>query len=203
MELNLRHVVITSVDRDDDTDNGASHFKKTVQAIKKYAPQCRIELLIPDLQGNEKDLRTIVESGIDVLNHNVETIPRLYKKVRPGAGYLRSLSILRWAKEMDPSIKTKSGIMVGIGEQPQEILALMDDLRASNVDIMTIGQYLRPSDRQLPVREYVELEQFKAYEVAGLEKGFKFVESGPLVRSSYHAWKHTDSVLNQQALESA
>jgi lipoic acid synthetase len=190
-ELKLKHAVITSVDRDDSFDNGASHFAKTVAAVRKHAPTCKIELLIPDLQGARKDLEIIVGSGIDVLNHNVETVPRLYKKVRPGAGYIRSLSILRWAKELDPRIMTKSGIMVGLGEESGEVLALMDDLRASNVDIMTIGQYLRPSERQLPVREFVTPEEFKAYEEAGLARGFKFVESGPLVRSSYHAWKHT------------
>lgn len=190
-ELKLRHAVITSVDRDDASDNGARHFQKTVHAIRKHAPECKVELLIPDLQGSRKDLETIVASGIDVLNHNVETVPRMYKKVRPGAGYIRSLSILRWAKEIDPSIMTKSGIMVGLGEEKEEVLALMDDLRASDVDIMTIGQYLRPSQRQLPVRAFVTPEEFKQYELEGLSRGFKFVESGPLVRSSYHAWKHT------------
>jgi lipoyl synthase len=190
-ELKLRHAVITSVDRDDTVDNGATHFAKTVHAIRKHAPECKIELLIPDLQGSRDDLEKIVASGIDVLNHNVETVPRLYKKVRPGAGYIRSLTILRWAKEMDPSILTKSGIMVGLGEERDEVLALMDDLRASNIDIMTIGQYLRPSERQLPVKAFVTPEEFKDYEREALARGFKFVESGPLVRSSYHAWKHT------------
>lgn len=192
-ELGLHHAVITSVDRDDSTDNGASHFAKTVRAIQKHAPSCKIELLIPDLQGNRKDLETIVGSGINVLNHNVETVPRLYKKVRPGAGFIRSLSILRWAKEVDPSIMTKSGIMVGLGEERSEVLTLMDDLRHAGVDIMTIGQYLRPSERQLPVRQFITPEEFADYEREGLARGFKFVESGPLVRSSYHAWKHTSS----------
>lgn len=192
-ELGLHHAVITSVDRDDSTDNGASHFAKTVRAIQKHAPTCKIELLIPDLQGNRKDLETIVSSGINVLNHNVETVPRLYKKVRPGAGYIRSLSILGWAKEVDSRIMTKSGIMVGLGEQRSEVLALMDDLRNVGVDIMTIGQYLRPSERQLPVRQFITPEEFADYEREGLARGFKFVESGPLVRSSYHAWKHTSS----------
>lgn len=192
-ELGLHHAVITSVDRDDSTDNGASHFAKTVRAIQKHAPSCKIELLIPDLQGNRKDLETIVGSGINVLNHNVETVPRLYKKVRPGAGFIRSLSILRWAKEIDPRIMTKSGIMVGLGEERSEVLALMDDLRHAGVDIMTIGQYLRPSERQLPVRQFITPEEFADYEREGLARGFKFVESGPLVRSSYHAWKHTSS----------
>ncbi len=192
-ELGLHHAVITSVDRDDSTDNGASHFAKTVRAIQKHAPSCKIELLIPDLQGNRKDLETIVGSGINVLNHNVETVPRLYKKVRPGAGFIRSLSILRWAKEIDSRIMTKSGIMVGLGEERSEVLALMDDLRHAGVDIMTIGQYLRPSERQLPVRQFITPEEFADYEREGLARGFKFVESGPLVRSSYHAWKHTSS----------
>jgi lipoic acid synthetase len=190
-KLNLRHAVITSVDRDDSTDNGAGHFAKTVRAIHKHAPDCKIELLIPDLQGSQKDLEIIVKSGIDVLNHNIETVPRLYKKVRPGAGYIRSLTILRWAKEFDALILTKSGIMVGLGETFDEVLSVMDDMRANNIDIMTIGQYLRPSERQLPVRAFVTPEEFKKYEEEGLKRGFKFVESGPLVRSSYHAWKHT------------
>jgi len=190
-ELKLRHAVITSVDRDDVTDNGATHFSKTVAAIKKHAPNCKIELLIPDLQGSIKDLETIVKSGIDVLNHNIETVPRLYKKVRPGAGYIRSLTILKSAKEFDPNVRTKSGIMVGLGETKEEIFRVMDDMRASDIDIMTIGQYLRPSTKQLPVREYITPEEFKEFEEVGLSKGFKFVESGALVRSSYHAWKHT------------
>ncbi len=189
--LNLKHAVITSVDRDDRTDNGAEHFYKTVKSIQKRAPECKIELLIPDLQGSRKDLERILESGINVLNHNVETVPRLYKKVRPGAGYVRSLSILRWAKEIDPTVMTKSGIMLGLSEEKEEVLALMDDLRDANVDIMTIGQYLRPSEKQLPVKAFITPEEFKEYEEEGLKRGFKFVESGALVRSSYHAWKHT------------
>ncbi len=190
-ELKLEHVVITSVDRDDVQDNGASHFAKTVAAIHQHSPACRVELLIPDMQGSRPDLETIMQSRINVLNHNLETVPRLYKKVRPGAGYIRSLSILRWAKELDPNVLTKSGIMVGLGETKEEVLRLMDDLRDADVDIMTIGQYLRPSLRQTPLRAYISPEEFKEYETLGLEKGFSFVESGPLVRSSYHAWKHT------------
>lgn len=190
-ELRLKHAVITSVDRDDHVDNGASHFAKTVAAVHLYAPECKVELLIPDLQGSRRDLETLLAAGVDVLNHNVETVPRLYKKVRPGAGYIRSLSILRWAKEIDAKVLTKSGIMVGLGEERDEVLALMDDLRNAGVDIMTIGQYLRPSERQLPVKRFVTPDEFKEYESEGLARGFKFVESGPLVRSSYHAWKHT------------
>jgi lipoyl synthase len=192
-ELKLKHVVVTSVDRDDVEDNGAGHFSQTVRAIRKQSPDCKIELLIPDLKGSQKDLITIVQSGIDILNHNVETVPRLYKKVRPGAGYIRSLSILRWAKETDQNILTKSGIMVGLGEEPEEVLSLMDDLRASGVDIMTIGQYLRPTQKQMPVKAYITPEEFEFYRIEGLKRGFKFVESGALVRSSYHAWKHTVS----------
>jgi len=190
-ELKLKHAVITSVDRDDVADNGAEHFCKTVAAVHKHAPNCKVELLIPDLKGSMRDLETIMGSRIDVLNHNVETVPRMYKKVRPGAGYIRSLTILKHAKECDHNVLTKSGIMLGLGEGRDEVLRLMDDLRASNVDIMTIGQYLRPSDRQLPVREFITPEEFVEYEREGLARGFKFVESGALVRSSYHAWKHT------------
>jgi lipoic acid synthetase len=130
-DLGLKHVVVTSVDRDDSTDNGASHFAKTVSAIRKHAAECKIELLIPDMQGSQKDLETIVRSGIHVLNHNIETVPRLYRKVRPGAGYIRSLTILRWAKEVDPLILTKSGIMVGLGETKEEVHQVMDDMRFS------------------------------------------------------------------------
>ena len=190
-ELGLKHVVITSVDRDDISDFGGGHFAQTVRAIKNHAPDCRIELLIPDLKGSRPALEKIMETGVNVLNHNVETIPRLYRKVRPGSGYIRSLTILKWAKELDQNALTKSGIMVGLGETRDEVLSLMDDLRAMNVDIMTIGQYLRPTKKQMPVREFVTPEQFKDYEEEGKKRGFKFIESGPLVRSSYHAWKHT------------
>jgi lipoic acid synthetase len=193
-ELGLKHAVVTSVDRDDVADNGAQHFCKTVQAIRKHAPGCKIELLIPDLKGSRRDLLTILSAHVDVLNHNIETIPRLYKKVRPGAGYIRSLSIHRWAKEIDPDIITKSGIMVGLGETKDEVLQVMDDMRSCGIDVMTIGQYLRPSERQLPVRAYITPDEFKEYEQEGLRRGFSFVESGPFVRSSYHAWKHTESI---------
>lgn len=190
-ELKLKHAVITSVDRDDALDNGASHFYKTVKAIHKHSPDCKVELLIPDLQGNTKDLETILSAKINVLNHNLETVPRLYKKVRPGAGYIRSLTILRSAKEIDPQVKTKSGIMVGLGETKEEVLKLMDDLRAINVDIITIGQYLRPSQKQLPVKEWITPDDFKFFKDEGEKRGFSYVESGALVRSSYHAWKHS------------
>jgi lipoic acid synthetase len=193
-KLGLKHAVITSVDRDDVADYGAEHFAKTVRAIHRHAPDCKVELLIPDLMGSKEALATIMEAGVDVLNHNVETVPRLYRKVRPKAGYIRSLSILSWAKELDPASRTKSGIMVGLGEEFDEVLKLMDDLREHNVDIMTIGQYLRPTAKQLPVKEFITPEEFARYEEEGLKRGFSFVESGPLVRSSYHAWKHSESV---------
>lgn len=194
-DLKLKHAVITSVDRDDAIDNGAGHFAKTVAAIRKHAPECKIELLIPDLQGSWKDLETIVKSGVDVLNHNIETVPRMYKKVRPGAGYIRSLTLLSTAKEINPKLLTKSGIMLGLGETKEEILQVMDDMRHHKINIMTIGQYLRPSNKQLPVKAFITPEEFKEFEVIGLEKGFSYVESGALVRSSYHAWKHTEGAL--------
>jgi lipoic acid synthetase len=190
-ELALVHSVVTSVDRDDVSDNGASHFHATVTAIHKHAPKCRVELLIPDLKGSRKDLETILSAKINVLNHNLETVPRLYRKVRPGAGYIRSLSILRWAKEIDSGVATKSGIMVGLGEKREEVLRLMDDLRDAEVEIMTIGQYLRPSEKQLTIKQWITPDEFNEYEEQGYRRGFKFVESGPLVRSSYHAWRHT------------
>lgn len=192
--LGLKHAVITSVDRDDVADNGAGHFNKTVRAVRTHSPGCKIELLIPDLKGSRPDLETILASKIDVLNHNIETVPRLYKKVRPGAGYVRSLSIHRWAKEIDPQVVTKSGIMVGLGETKEEVLAVMDDMRAVGIDVMTIGQYLRPTQNQLPVRAFITPEEFKEYEEEGMKRGFRFVESGPFVRSSYHAWKHTADI---------
>lgn len=190
-KLGLQHAVITSVDRDDLPDLGAGHFAQTARAIQKNTPDCKIEFLIPDMAGSKSALEIIMRENINILNHNVETVPRLYKKVRPKAGYIRSLSILKWAKELNPETLTKSGIMVGLGEQKEEVFALMDDLRAVNVDIMTIGQYLRPSDKQMPVKYFVTPEEFQEYADVAKSKGFRYVESGPLVRSSYHAWKHT------------
>ncbi|MCB0317566.1 MAG: lipoyl synthase [Bdellovibrionales bacterium] len=192
-KLGLKHAVITTVNRDDVADNGASHFANTITSIKKHSPECKVEFLISDLNGSRKDLEIVMAAGLDVLNHNMETVPRLYRKVRPYAGYIRSLSILRWAKEFDPNVKTKSGIMVGLGETTKEVLTLMDDLRWAGVDIMTLGQYLRPSEKQLPITEFITPEQFKFYEEEGYQRGFSFVESGPLVRSSYHAWRHTST----------
>jgi len=193
-KLNLKHVVVTSVDRDDLIDRGSNHFVKTAEALKQHCPGVKIEFLIPDFEGIYEHIKDIALSGVNILNHNVETVPRLYKRVRPGSGYIRSVSLLKTAKEVNPKIITKSGIMVGLSETKEEVLSLMDDLREANVDIMTIGQYLRPTAKQMPVHSFITPEEFKEYERIGLSKGFKFVESGPLVRSSYHAWKHSENI---------
>jgi len=194
-ELGLKHVVITSVNRDDLEDMGAAHFDQTVKAIIAQSPECQIELLIPDMRGKKALVEKILRSGhVHVLNHNVETVPRLYRSVRPGASFERSLKVLRWAKELHPNIKTKSGLMVGLGEEYEEVLQLMDSLREAKVEILTIGQYLQPTAAQLPVERFVTPAEFEAYREVGLKKGFRYVESGPLVRSSYHAWKHTGEV---------
>jgi len=191
-ELGLKHVVITSVNRDDLEDMGAAHFHQTVKAIANQNPDCRIELLIPDMRGQRHLVETILQSGlVHVLNHNVETVPRLYKTVRPGASFKRSLNILKWSKEVHPDVKSKSGVMVGLGEEFSEVLAVMDSLREVGVEILTIGQYLQPSAKQLPITRYVTPDEFAAFKVEGIKRGFSYVESGPLVRSSYHAWQHT------------
>jgi lipoyl synthase len=190
-KLNLKHVVITSVNRDDLPDMGALHFHKTVKAISHLVPSCDIELLIPDMRGKRELLEMILQSNlVKVLNHNIETVPSLYKEVRPGANLQRSLNILKWAKEIQPTLRSKSGIMVGLGETKQEVLDVMDALRAHGVEVLTIGQYLQPSQKQLPIIRYVTPEEFDIYKEEGMKKGFIHVESGPLVRSSYHAWTH-------------
>ena len=184
-ELGLEHVVITSVNRDDLADGGAAHFAATTKAIRRYAPGCRVELLIPDFQGNGDTLETVIAARPDVLNHNTETVPRLYKVARHGGRYERTLELFRRARRSAPGLVTKSGIILGLGEERDELLATMADLRAADVHILTLGQYLRPSAGHLPV-EFAELA------VRGKEMGFAHVESGPLVRSSYHAKKQTD-----------
>ncbi len=190
--LGLKHVVITSVNRDDVKDMGASHFDQTIKSIKKLNPECDVEFLIPDMRGKRELVEGVLKSQLlKVLNHNVETVPRLYKTVRPGADFRRSLNILRWAKEIDPNVKTKSGLMVGLGEEKEEVLEVLAALRESDVDILTIGQYLQPTQKQLPVYRFVTPEEFLEYKIAASRLGFSHVESGPLVRSSYHAWKHT------------
>ncbi len=187
-DLGLKHVVITSVNRDELEDGGASVFAKCIELIREKTPQCTIEILIPDFQGDEKAFEIIMQNLPDILNHNLETVQRLYHAVRPQANYQRSLNLINWFKQN--GLKTKSGIMVGIGEQTGEVLNLMKDLKNHNCDIMTIGQYLQPTKNHLPVDRYVTPDEFKLYEEEGLKLGFQAVESGPLVRSSYHADKH-------------
>ncbi len=184
-ELNLRHVVITSVNRDELKDGGAEIFRMCVNIIRREMPETTIELLIPDFRGVEEAFEIIMKNPPDILNHNLETVPRLYHAVRPQAKYQRSLDVIRWFKNR--GLKTKSGIMVGIGETPEEVLALQDDLVAHGCDIMTIGQYLQPTKDHLPVDRYVTPEEFRMYKEEGLKKGFKIIESSPLVRSSYRA----------------
>jgi lipoic acid synthetase len=191
-DLGLDHIVVTSVNRDDLPDGGAAHFAKTVFWIKTLNPNIRVELLIPDFEGNLQALQTVVESGIEILNHNIETVPRLYGKVRPGHAYECSLNILHKAKKFRADVLTKSGFMLGVGETSEEVVATLRDLRAHEVDIVTIGQYLQPSNRQLKVERYVTPEEFLEFKLAGEKFGFRHVESGPLVRSSYHAWSHVN-----------
>ena len=181
--MRLRHAVITSVNRDELPDGGASVFASTIRAIRDRTPLCRIEVLVPDFQGDEAAIDAVIEAAPDVMNHNVETVPRLYRSVRPQAKYRRSLDLLRRAKAM--GLTTKTGFMAGLGETADEVASLLADLRAADVDILTIGQYLQPSREHLPVQRYVSPEEFLEWKRAGLALGFAHVESGPLVRSSY------------------
>lgn len=192
IELDLRHVVITSVNRDELKDGGASIFSETVKLVREEKPDCTIEILIPDFKGEEEALKIILNNPPDILNHNLETVPRLYHAVRPQAKYERSLSLIRWFK--NEGLKTKSGIMVGIGEKPDEVLDLMKDLVDHGCDILTIGQYLQPTKLHLPVDRFVTPEEFQMYREEGLKFGFRIVESSPLVRSSYHADKHARAI---------
>ncbi len=185
--MGLKFAVITSVNRDDRPDGGAELFALVIRAIRRRIPGCGVEVLIPDFQGNRDAVRTVMEAAPDVLNHNTETVPRLYRQVRLGARYERSLEVLACAKELAPATPTKSGLMLGLGERPDEVLDVMGDLRAHGVDILTLGQYLRPSPRHLPIVRYVPPTEFDEFRRAGYEMGFAHVESGPLVRSSYHA----------------
>lgn len=185
IELDLRHVVITSVNRDELKDGGAAIFKECVRLIREKKPDCTVEILIPDFKGEEYAFNIIMQSPPDILNHNLETVPRLYHVVRPQAKYERSLNLIRWFK--NKNLKTKSGIMVGIGEEPEEVLQLMKDLVSHGCDILTIGQYLQPTKLHLPIDRFVTPEEFAMYKTEGLKMGFKIVESSPLVRSSYHA----------------
>lgn len=185
--MKLNHVVITSVNRDDLPDGGASQFIKCIEAIRTISPQTTIEVLIPDLCGNWEALRLILQAQPEVLNHNTETIPRLYRRVRPQGNYERSLELLQHSRQIAPTVYTKSGIMVGLGETDEEVRQVMRDLRAVNCDILTIGQYLQPSQKHLKVDDFITPEQFAAWRVFGEELGFLQVVSSPLTRSSYHA----------------
>jgi len=189
-QLGLRHVVVTSVDRDDLADGGADHFRRTAEAIRQALPDCVIEVLVPDFRPDGTAIDTVVDAPISVLNHNVETVPRLYKRVRPGATYQRSLELLRRAKGRRPELRTKTGLMLGLGEERDEVMATLADIAAVGCDIVTIGQYLRPSAAQLPVERFLPPAEFAEIGALARDLGFRHVESGPLVRSSYHAWKH-------------
>ena len=186
-ELGLEHVVITSVNRDDLADGGAAHFAATVGAIRRHAPACRVELLIPDFQGLGEALDAVIAAGPDILNHNTETVPRLYKLARHGGRYERTLEIFRRSRRVAPGLLTKSGIILGLGEERDELVATMRDLREAGVSILTLGQYLRPSAQHLPVARYYHPDEFRELGEIGRALGFAHVESGPLVRSSYHA----------------
>jgi lipoyl synthase len=193
--LDLRYAVITSVNRDDRKDGGAELFALTIQAIRQRLPGCRVEVLVPDFQGSHPAMDIVMNAHPDVLNHNTETIPRLYRQVRLGARYERSLDMLRYAKQVRPHIPTKSGLMLGLGETETEVLSVLRDLRSHQVDILTLGQYLRPSQKHLPVLRYVPQHEFDDYKIAGREMGFAHVEAGPLVRSSYHADSSQESAV--------
>jgi lipoic acid synthetase len=186
-QMDLKFVVVTSVDRDDLPDGGAGHFVATIEALRALSPKPGIEVLTPDFRGRLESVRAVVEARPDVFNHNVETVPRLYPRARRGSRLDRSLAVLAAAKEADPAMTTKSGFMLGLGETSDEVLDLLEGLRAALVDIVTIGQYLRPSRENLPVEEYVSPEIFDRYREAGEEMGFRHVFSGPFVRSSYRA----------------
>ncbi len=186
-EMNLRHAVITSVNRDDRRDGGAPIFAMIIRRIRELVPGCSIEVLIPDFKGSLEALRIVMDARPEILNHNVETVPRLFKTVQPQDNYAWARRILTAAKQMDPEVLTKSGLMVGLGETMEEIKAVMRDLRDWGVDILTIGQYLQPSRKHLPIARYYTPEEFAELKAYGLELGFKWVESGPLVRSSYRA----------------
>jgi len=194
-KMGLQYVVITSVTRDDLIDGGASHFAKTIQAIQRLDRKIRVEVLIPDFRGDLSSLKTVLKEGPDVLNHNIETIPKLYHQVRPQADYKRSLDLLKKSKELYPHILTKSGFMLGLGETEEEVIDLLQELREVKCDLLTVGQYLQPRPDRLPVVRYIPPEEFEKYKKIGLEMGFKSVASGPFVRSSFHASQMFESHL--------
>src|SRR5215218_9140793 len=194
----LDYVVVTSVDRDDLADCGASQFAATIRETRARAPQCRIEVLIPDFKGEEMPLRTVLDAGPDVLNHNIETVPRLYRTARPGGRYERALQLLARSREYAPDIPTKSGLMVGLGEEWDEVVQTLRDLNSAGCRIVTIGQYLRPSLANVPMSRYYTPAEFAELKRLGTEMGIGHVESGPLVRSSYHAHEQTEALANQK-----
>ena len=192
--MKLRYVVITSVNRDDLADGGSHHFAQTVREVREALPGARVEVLTPDFMGDHQAVARVLDAAPDVFNHNLETVPRLYRRVRPQADYRQSLEVLRFARSHRPEVMTKSGFMVGLGETPEEVEQLLSDLRREDVDVATIGQYLQPTRRNLPVWEYVAPDTFDRYRDIGLQLGFRMVFSGPLVRSSYMA-----DLVSQQA----
>ena len=199
-KLGLSHVVITSVDRDDLADGGAQHFAEVIREIRKAAPKTTIEILTPDFLRKDGALEVVVAARPDVFNHNLETVPSKYLKVRPGARYFHSIRLLQRVKELDPSIFTKSGIMVGLGEERNEVLQLMDDLRSADVDFLTVGQYLQPTRKHHPVIRFVTPDEFKGFETVAYAKGFLMVSSSPLTRSSHHAGEDFERLkANRQA----
>jgi lipoyl synthase len=191
--LGLKHAVITSVNRDDDNIGGAKIFAETIRQIRERIPECRIEVLIPDFQGIEESLRIVLDAKPDVLNHNTETVPRLYCAVRSGARYQRTLDLLENAKKISPGMVTKSGVMVGLGESTNELIQVFRDLGTRGVDILTVGQYLRPSKDHLPIARFYAPEEFAYLKEEALKFGFRHVESGPMVRSSYHAHEQAEA----------
>jgi lipoyl synthase len=192
-EMQLRHAVITSVDRDDLDDFGAYIFAETIRQIRSRIPSCSVEVLVPDFQGDEAAIRSVLEARPDIYNHNTETLPRLYRRARPGGRYERVLRIFQFAKREAPDIPTKTGIILGLGETTEEVLATMRDLRTVDVYILTLGQYLRPSNDHLPLDRYYTPQEFRELAQAGRAMGFRHVEAGPLVRSSYHAWEQVQA----------
>ena len=192
-EMELQHAVITSVDRDDLPDFGAWAFAETIRQIHDNVPGCSVEVLVPDFQGNEASIREVLAARPEIYNHNTETVPRLYRRARPGGRYARVLDIFRLVKRVAPEIPTKTGIILGMGETNEEVVRTMHDLREVDVDILTLGQYLRPSGNHLPLDRYVTPAEFAELRAAGMAMGFRHVESGPLVRSSYHAWEQVQA----------
>ncbi len=202
-EMGIKHAVVTSVNRDDEADGGASVFARTIRWIRRLSPGTSVEVLIPDFMGNDDALATVMDARPEILNHNTETVPRLYRTVRPKGRYERTLHLLRRARELDPETVTKTGVMVGLGETKEELLQVFRDLRVQDVDVLTIGQYLRPSAKHLPLVRYYDPAEFDELRDEALSLGFRHVESGPLVRSSYHAEKQVAGLRDAQRETSA